>query len=150
MKGIHETVKKIFAYEPKSYATGTYNNGATGTVTNGIDVKGVDEVLIALIMGVFTATGTVTLSVFHNDTNTTTGAVAVTDAAGNAMAMTVKAVAQDQAEYVGRLKGQNLKRYLFVRCVVATDVGIFGVTVDLQGQRNGRPISQENTVEFTH
>jgi hypothetical protein len=147
MKGLHETSKIDFTFEPKSYAIGTYFNGVASPTTNGIDTKDFEEALIALIMGVATATGTVLVSMFHSETNTSASATAVLDAAGSPMTFTIKALAQDQNIYVGRLKASNLKKYLFVKAVVATDAVVFAVTTEL-GASQYEPISQANAVEF--
>src|SRR4051812_43668227 len=110
--GLHEALLVKKAFVPAVYAAGTYNNGGTGTQTNGIDTKGYDEALIELSVGAVAAAHTLDVSIWQNDTNTTVGATAVADAAAVAQAFAqVIDGGNESAVILGRIQCKNTKRY---------------------------------------
>lgn len=150
-QGLHESLLDKKAYVPAVYAAGTYNNGATGTVTNGVDTRASEEALIELNVGVVAAAHTLDVSIWQNDTNTTTGATAVTDKDGTAMAFAqIVNGGNASATLVGRIQTKNTKRYLFVKAVVVGASGIAMSANVILGKNDVEPISQDITVAFKH
>ena len=150
-QGLHEALLVQFVAVPAVYAAGTYNNGATGTVTNGVDTRLFEEALIELNVGAVAAAHTLDVSVWQNDTNTSSGATAVTDKDGTAQAFSqVVDGGNESVTLVGRIQCKNTKRYLFIKAVVVGASGIAHSINVILGKSDKEPVSQNIAVAFKH
>ena len=149
--GLHECLLVKKAYVPAVYAAGTYHNGATGTVTNGIDTRGFDELLVELNVGAVAAAHTLDVTIWQNDTNTTTGATVVEDKDGTDMAFAqIADGGNESATLIGRIQCKNTKRYIFVKAVVVGASGIAASVNLILGKPKSEPVTQDIAVAFKH
>lgn len=149
MIGLHESTAVVKAHAPIGATANTWYNGATSTSsTNGIDCLGYHEMLLALSLGVMGSSGTVNVYLFHSNTNLASSAVQATDAAGNNLVFSQKVQGTDDGKtFVGRVRVNNLHRYVWAKVVVGTATTPLHVFV-LLSRAKVDPVSQEQTVEF--
>jgi hypothetical protein len=125
----------------------------------GINVQGVDECLVHLILGTITTSGTVDVKVQHSDDNST-----FSDITGAVFNQKTEAGGDSDDHWVGRIDLTGAKKYIRIVSVVAVAVADICVVVDLilgpgtgagtvnpptaaQSQKDV-PVGQINTVEF--
>lgn len=145
MRGLHEEIKVDQAFVPKSRSSANtlYNDLAIGSAV-GIDCKGFEEVLIAIACGAIGAT-TLTVEVGFADVDDAEDAsFALVSGASQAIVD-----ADDDKEFVMRVKSKDVGRYCFVKVTQADAVAcIYGISVLLGGAKE-EPVTQSQTVAFT-
>lgn len=147
MRGIHEAIKVTTPFVSKSRATAVtlYNDLAIADAV-GIDCKGFEEALITLQLG---AMGATSLDV-------SVGFADVDDAEDSSFALLTDAeFAQAVAgsankTYVIRVRAKDVGRYMFVKTVQVGAVAVLSAIVVSLGRAIDQPVTQEQTVNFTH
>lgn len=122
---------------------GAIGGNAIATVNGiGFDTRGIEEVMVVVCVGDVTTSGTLTIQVQDSATNTVfadvSGASFVVDATGG------------NETYIGRIitNKSGLGRYLRIVGTVAAVVTPYGGCF-VAGAQHDKPVTQENTVQFT-
>lgn len=147
MRGIHEAIKVTSPFVSKSRATATtlYNDDAIGDAV-GIDLLGYEEALVTVQLG---AMGATSLDI-------SLGFADVDDAEDSSFALLTGAdfaqilPASANKTYVIRVRAKDVGRYMFVKSVQVGAVAILSSVVVSLGRAVDQPVTQEQTVAFTH
>ena len=148
----HQFVAHRTGIRPDAQAAGTVNGP-------GINVQGVDEALISLMIGAMGASATIDVKVQHSDDDST-----YVDITGAAFGQETQAGGDNDDEFVGRIDLTGAKKFIRVVSTVATAAVDVAVAVGLimgpgtgagtvnpptaaQSQKD-LPVGQLNPVEF--
>ena len=147
--GLHEIIKTVQVTPPAAVtATLTTYNNTTAAAASGIDLQGFEEMLCELSLGALT--GGLTVSLLDSATDDGEAATAITDEAGTAAAFDALGSSDDNKTLLIRVRTKDVKRYLFIKVINATGGSkTFGINLIL-GAAKAYPVTQENTVDFTH